>query len=44
MNCLKYLAEEIHTVIMATADKDGLPVTCAVDIMDYETTVCISYL
>ena len=36
MDYLKYLAEEIHTVIMATTDEEGLPVTCAVDIMDYD--------
>lgn len=34
MNYLKYLTEEIHSVIMATADGNGLPVTCAIDIMD----------
>lgn len=31
---LKYLQEEIHTAIAATIDDGGLPVTCAVDIMD----------
>lgn len=31
---LNILQEEIHTVIMATVDHDGLPVTCAIDIMD----------
>ena len=31
---LKFLEKEIHTVVMATADDNGLPVTCAVDIMD----------
>ena len=36
MNYLKYLVEEIHTAVMAAADSDGLPVTCAVDIMDYD--------
>ena len=30
---LALLAEQIHTVIAATADQDGLPVTCAVDIL-----------
>lgn len=30
----KYLQEQIHTVIVATVDHTGLPVTCAVDIMD----------
>ena len=31
---LKYLQEEIHTVVAATIDDNGLPVTCAIDIMD----------
>lgn len=31
---LQYLQQEIHTTIVATADDDGLPVTCAIDIMD----------
>ena len=31
---LRYLQEEIHSVVMATVDDTGLPVTCAVDIMD----------
>lgn len=31
---LKYLDQQIHSVIMATVDDSGLPVTCAVDIMD----------
>ena len=33
---LKYLQREIHTTVAATVDEDGLPVTCAVDIMDYD--------
>ena len=36
MNYLKYLTEEIHSTVMATVDKNGLPVTCAIDIMDYD--------
>ena len=32
--CLRYLQREIHTAVAATIDTDGLPVTCAVDIMD----------
>lgn len=36
MSYLKYLVEEIHTTVMATADNNGLPITCAVDIMDYD--------
>ena len=31
---LKYLAEEIHSTVVATVDESGLPVTCAIDIMD----------
>ena len=31
---LKFLEKEIHSVIMATVDDSGLPVTCAIDIMD----------
>ena len=31
---LKFLEQEIHSVIMATVDDSGLPVTCAIDIMD----------
>ncbi len=34
MNYLKFLADEIHTTIAATVDGNGLPVTCAVDMMD----------
>lgn len=33
---LKYIVEEIHTCIFATVDKTGCPVTCAIDIMDYD--------
>lgn len=31
---LKFLEKEIHSVIIATVDDKGLPVTCAIDIMD----------
>ncbi len=31
-----YLVNEIHTVIAATTDENGLPVTCAIDIMDFD--------
>ena len=34
MNFLAFLEKEIHSVIMATVDERGFPVTCAVDIMD----------
>lgn len=36
MNYLKYLVEEIHTTVIATIDQNGLPVTCAVDMMDWD--------
>lgn len=35
---LKYLQREIHTTVAATTEKDGLPVTCAIDIMDADET------
>lgn len=31
---LSFLVHEIHTTVVATADDDGKPVTCAVDMMD----------
>lgn len=31
---LEFLEKEIHTVIAATVDEKGRPVTCAIDIMD----------
>ena len=31
-----FLQEQIHTVIIATNNEQGLPVTCAIDIMDYD--------
>lgn len=36
MNYLRFLEKEIHTVVMATLDDRGLPVTCAIDIMDFD--------
>lgn len=35
---LRLIAEELHTSVMATVDKDGHPVTCAIDIMDWDET------
>ena len=35
---LSFLTDEIHTVIAASSDDDGLPVTCAIDIMDSDET------
>ena len=40
---LKYIADEIHTVVFATGDKDGRPVTCAIDIMDSDEN-CLYFL
>ncbi len=34
MEYLNFIVNEIHTIIAATIDDDGLPVTCAIDIMD----------
>lgn len=31
---LQYLQSEIHTTVAATVDENGLPVTCAIDMMD----------
>ena len=31
---LNYIAQEIHTTIVATVDDEGLPVTAAIDMMD----------
>ncbi len=31
---LTYIVKEIHSTVAATVDDDGLPVTCAIDIMD----------
>lgn len=32
----RYLVNEIHTTIVATVDDDGLPVTAAIDMMDWD--------
>ena len=31
---LRYIQNEIHTTVVATVDDNGLPVTCAIDMMD----------
>lgn len=31
---LQYLQKEIHSTVAATMDDDGLPATCAIDVMD----------
>ena len=33
---LIYLVNEIHTCVVATVDDDGLPVTAAIDMMDFD--------
>lgn len=32
----RFLHEQIHTTVIATNDENGLPVTCAIDVMDYD--------
>lgn len=36
IDILKILQEQIHTTVVATNDKSGKSVTCAIDIMDYD--------
>lgn len=33
---LRFLVEQIHTTVVATVDEDGLPVTAAIDMMDWD--------
>ena len=33
---LRYIVEGIHSAVFATVDSMGRPVTCAIDIMDYD--------
>ncbi|MBO5033194.1 MAG: 4Fe-4S binding protein [Lachnospiraceae bacterium] len=33
---LEYIVNEIHSTVVATVDDNGLPVTCAIDMMDYD--------
>lgn len=35
---LQYIVEKVHSVVFATVDSQGRPVTCAIDIMDYDET------
>ncbi len=32
----KIICDDIHSTVIATVDDNGLPVTCAIDIMDYD--------
>ena len=36
MDYFEFLVKEIHSVIAATVDDEGRPVTCAIDIMDFD--------
>lgn len=33
---LEYIVNEIHSTVVATVDDNGLPVTCVIDMMDYD--------
>lgn len=33
---LKYIVKKIHSAVFATADSEGRPVTCAIDLMKYD--------
>ena len=35
---LQYIVEKIHSTVFATVDGEGRPVTCAIDIMDWDET------
>ena len=34
--CFEYIVKKIHSTVFATIDKNGCPVTCAIDIMDFD--------
>ena len=36
IECLAYIVNEIHSTVFATVDKHGNPITCTIDIMDYD--------
>ncbi len=36
LDYLKFITEKIHTTVIATVDENDLPVTSAIDIMDYD--------
>ena len=36
MDYLRWIVEEAHTAIFATVDGEGRPVTCAIDMMDWD--------
>lgn len=33
---LRYIVEEIHSTVFATVNREGRPITCAIDMMDYD--------
>ena len=33
---LEYIVDHIHSTVFATVDSQGHPVTCAIDMMDYD--------
>ncbi len=35
-NYFSYLVTKIHSTVIATVEENGLPVTCAIDMMDYD--------
>lgn len=35
-NYLEFIVKDIHRTITATVDDNGLPVTCAIDMMDFD--------
>lgn len=36
LQCFDAIVNQIHTTVVATVDDAGLPVTCVIDIMDYD--------
>ena len=39
---LKFIAEQIHSTVVATVDSEGLPVTCVIDMMRMKTDCTFS--
>ena len=36
LKCFEVIVRDIHTTVVATVDDEGLPVTCVIDMMDYD--------
>lgn len=34
--CFEYIVKEIHSTVFATVDEKGYPITCTIDIMDFD--------